>query len=548
MKIKLLIAIVVTFLYLLPNDTLAQAPDLASAASFALFTSSGAFNSLGTTDVTGDIGTNVGVLTGFPPGAITGEIHIEDAVTAQAALDLALAYSYLSGVPCGLVIGTTLGDGQVLTPNVYCTGAASSLNGDLTLDGLGDPDALFIIQIDGAFSTSTFTNVFLINEASACNVYWQVNGAFSLGDNSAFRGTLLINGAVNLLETSSLEGRALTIAGAISLNSNMVAVPSSGDFFADVDGDGYGDPASSLPGCSAPVGYVSDNTDCNDGDSFVNPGAIEICGNAVDEDCDGLLDNLDPVSVTAITESPVCEPLTITLAASPVGVGLTYQWFRDGLLLPGATNETYEVFEKRGAYSVSISNGDCTVMSESLYQRIYGPRPPVITSFGDTDLCITTPIKLKANFGFAPTHFYQWYLDGLPIIDATTAVYFAIDPGSYSVLVYAAPPGCEYNSEPILLTQDGCRMDANANNFVVIYPNPSHGEITIDMHLESISDQAILEIYNMLGEVIYIDKTSINNGQISESIDLKKIATNGLYTLKVMVDTNTIIKQFVIQQ
>lgn len=55
-----------------------------------------------------------------------------------------------------MVIGTTLGNNQVLTPNIYCLGAASSLNGDLILDGEGDPNAIFIFKINGALSTSTF--------------------------------------------------------------------------------------------------------------------------------------------------------------------------------------------------------------------------------------------------------------------------------------------------------------------------------------------------------------------------------------------------------
>ena len=65
-------------------------------------------------------------------------------------------------------------------------------------------------------------------------------------------------------------------------------------FYADGDSDGYGDRKNSTESCSAPRGYVSDATDCDDGDRAVNPKATEVCDTKdVDEDCDGLVDDAD---------------------------------------------------------------------------------------------------------------------------------------------------------------------------------------------------------------------------------------------------------------
>lgn len=63
-------------------------------------------------------------------------------------------------------------------------------------------------------------------------------------------------------------------------------------WYLDADGDGYGDAASTQVGCSAPSGYVADDTDCDDADSAVHPGAAEVC-DGLDNDCDGLLDPTD---------------------------------------------------------------------------------------------------------------------------------------------------------------------------------------------------------------------------------------------------------------
>ncbi|HPI07614.1 MAG TPA: ice-binding family protein, partial [Saprospiraceae bacterium] len=207
---------------LIPHINFAQAPDLGAASSFALFSAAGAFSNDGLTVVTGDIGTNVGAFSGFPPGIVTGSVHVANPVSAQAAAAVDLAYGSLSPITCGLVIGTTLGNGQILTPNVYCLGGASTLNGDLVLDGQCDPDGFFLIKINGALSTNVLSHVVLTNGASLCNVYWQVNGAVSLGEGSVFRGTILANGAISLLEGASLFGRALTRQGAIDLHNNNV--------------------------------------------------------------------------------------------------------------------------------------------------------------------------------------------------------------------------------------------------------------------------------------------------------------------------------------
>ena len=223
MKTRLLILLSALLLVFVPAASFAQAPGLGVTSDFALFTAVGSFDNTGATIVTGDVGTNVGAFTGFPdPGTIIGEKHVVDPVSVQAAIDVDVAYSYLFGLTNGPVLGTTLGNNQLLTPNVYSLGGASSLNGDLILDGEGDPNAIFIFKIDGALSTSTYSNIILINSASMCNVYWQINGKFELGENSVFRGTVIANGDIMLLEGASLLGRGLSREGAISLHNNIV--------------------------------------------------------------------------------------------------------------------------------------------------------------------------------------------------------------------------------------------------------------------------------------------------------------------------------------
>jgi hypothetical protein len=68
-------------------------------------------------------------------------------------------------------------------------------------------------------------------------------------------------------------------------------------WYADTDGDGYGDADSTEIACYQPSGYVSDDTDCDDGESTTYPGATEYC-DGHDDDCDGDIDEDSAVDVS----------------------------------------------------------------------------------------------------------------------------------------------------------------------------------------------------------------------------------------------------------
>jgi hypothetical protein len=64
----------------------------------------------------------------------------------------------------------------------------------------------------------------------------------------------------------------------------------TGTFYRDADGDSFGNPAASVTAeCNPPTGYVANNTDCNDTNGAIRPGALEAC-NGLDDDCDAQID------------------------------------------------------------------------------------------------------------------------------------------------------------------------------------------------------------------------------------------------------------------
>ncbi|MDQ3075520.1 MAG: HYR domain-containing protein [bacterium] len=71
-------------------------------------------------------------------------------------------------------------------------------------------------------------------------------------------------------------------------------------WYADNDNDGFGSMTTTISSCSQPSGYIAVTGDCNDSDGAIHPGAQEICGNATDEDCDGVAQGCGP--------NPPCAP------------------------------------------------------------------------------------------------------------------------------------------------------------------------------------------------------------------------------------------------
>ncbi len=71
------------------------------------------------------------------------------------------------------------------------------------------------------------------------------------------------------------------------------SIEGNSTWFFDYDGDGYGDPAETIQMCEQPYHYSENDLDCDDLSGSISPAVVELCGNGIDEDCDGLVDDED---------------------------------------------------------------------------------------------------------------------------------------------------------------------------------------------------------------------------------------------------------------
>ncbi|MDA3866210.1 MAG: ice-binding family protein [Salinivirgaceae bacterium] len=224
MKNQLLYSLLIVMLFFLPAPGFAQSPDLGTAADFVLFSTDGAVSNTGISHLTGNVGTNNGSSTAF--GNVDGSMHDGDAASIQCAADLLTAYNQLAAMTPAFFPASLLGNGQTLQAGVYSISSAATLNADLTLDAEGDSDAIFIFQIQAPFSTNASSQVLLTNGALACNVFWKVEGLISMASGTSMKGTLIANNsAIEMNTGDTLEGRALSIAGAITVDGVLAYTP-----------------------------------------------------------------------------------------------------------------------------------------------------------------------------------------------------------------------------------------------------------------------------------------------------------------------------------
>ena len=78
-------------------------------------------------------------------------------------------------------------------------------------------------------------------------------------------------------------------------------------FYIDDDNDEYGDSSNTVTACEQPQGYIGVSGDCDDLNAAVNPGATEVCGDGIDNNCDAGIDEGCPTCTDADADNYFAE-------------------------------------------------------------------------------------------------------------------------------------------------------------------------------------------------------------------------------------------------
>ncbi len=147
------------------------------------------------------------------------------------------------------------------------------------------------------------------------------------------------NPALNNLVTTNYTFVATTVQCATT--TLTITVFPTITYYADADADGYGNAFVSKVSCTGtPIGYVSNSLDCNDANATIHPGAVEICGDGIDNDCNGVVDETCLTEIKPVYWNTTLASLDTSIVAIPFPGAQMYRFeVKSGATIIG----TYEI-------------------------------------------------------------------------------------------------------------------------------------------------------------------------------------------------------------
>ena len=529
MKKQLLHIVTSVTLLSFPNAFFAQAPNLGTAADFVLFSTNGSLSNSGISQLTGNVGTNNGLSTNF--GNVNGVMNENNGASALCAADLLIAYNQLNSTVPTNFPAPLLGNGQTLTSGVYSIPSAATLNLDLNLDALGNANAVFIFQIQGSLSANAKSKVKLLNGAKACNVFWKVEGLVDMASGTSMKGTVIANNAaINMNTGDTLEGRALSTAGAITVDGVLAYTP-IGCNSPILNGPTYPNLASTA--CYAI--FSGNGAVTNTGNTYVTGGDV---GTNVT-----LTTGFNALNVTGMIH-PIPDGSTAACAADLLNVYTYLNTLPYDIELLHPAQFGNKLVLTPHTYIMNAA----TIFTDTLYLNALGNSNAVFVIKINGALSTSTYAKVALINGALAKNVF-WKVDGAVSINKFADFKGTIicNNGAVSVNKGVKLNGRVMTTVGTLLTDSvnvtippnscgsvGIYEKQALSNNASFYPNPMTSTLAILMNNVSESNSSELKLYNTLGTLVMFKV-------ITEKVTI--IETNfpsGIYYYKVIGKDNSV--------
>jgi PKD repeat protein len=259
-------------------------------------------------------------------------------------------------------------------------------------------------------------------------------------------------------------------------------------YYADIDGDGFGNPNASVSNCAQPVGYIANNTDCADNAAAVNPIAMELCNNNIDDNCNGLID--DANGVTSQQNISLCQGEFITVG-----------------------NNTYNT---AGVFTdvLASANGCDSIVTTTIAVTQY----PIVSLTSSADTLCSNFLDIGQLTGTPAGGVFGAPATSTGAINAAT-----VGNGVYDITYTYDVNGCA-TTEIVTVVVDICGgVEENSLSMVVAYPSPANENVSF----KGLEVGAPIQLFDATGKLVYSSK--VNREVVT--LNVKNYA-EGVYTLK----------------
>jgi hypothetical protein len=156
------------------------------------------------------------------------------------------------------------------------------------------------------------------------------------------------------------------------------------------------------------------------------------CGNVTSNVITVTVNPFPGATITPAGPTTFCTGGNVVLNAN-TGIGFTYQWYNNSVLISGATSQSYTASTTGSYVVVVITANGCTTTSTAVVVTVSPIPTASITAGGPTTWCNSSSVTLNANIGTGLT--YQWRQNNSPITGATSSLYVATAAGNYDCIV-----------------------------------------------------------------------------------------------------------------
>ena len=279
-------------------------------------------------------------------------------------------------------------------------------------------------------------------------------------------------------------------------NDNDAAINPATVWYKDADDDGYSDGTTQTQ-CERPSGYklatelIATSGDCNDGNAAINPGAVEICGNGIDDNCNGQIDE----NCVA-----VCQNATGLTTTNITATSAQLNW-----------TATVNAVQWQVQYKTTNQGAKWMNVSSTL-------------TGGNVRSVTISGLKSK--------QVYNWH------IRAKCGKTWT----SYSNAVKFKTLATGANA----ITISNASTNEKDNAIMKLYPNPTRGQFILELHVQNnINTKATLQLIDITGKTVQTENAEFNNGSLQRTVTLSQGLTQGIYMVRIVVNGTIYKTQFV---